>query len=247
MKRTTDYPEFSVIGAGRFGLFWGNHLSVYYPTSFYDLRSELKSEVKSPARWQSLKHCLQKDFIFLTLPIGQIREFLKQNGTAVKTGAVIIDCASVKKPVLNWFAENIPEHVFYAASHPLFGPDSARGGLAQHLMMLIPGRIPLARYNFLVNFFSGQLGLQVLSMTAEEHDHLMAYNLSLVHHLGRTLSRLGVSELPLKMAGMKKLCEITQAVMNDSEELFRDFYLFNPYATVLKKNFLSRFKQVSVR
>ena len=247
MIKAVEPIEFSVIGAGRFGVFWGNHLCTYYPTSFFDVRSETKKKIGSPARWQSLKQCLQKDYIFLTLPIGEMRGFLKKNMKAVKRGAVIIDCASVKKPVLDWFEEYIPEGIFFAASHPLFGPDSAREGLRNHLLTLIPGRIPLARYNFLIKLFSDKLRLQVLSMTAEEHDRLMAYNLSLVHHLGRTLHRLGIVELPLKMAGMKKLCEISQTVMNDSEELFRDFYRFNPYSALLRDNFLALFKQSMVR
>jgi hypothetical protein len=71
----------------------------------------------------------------------------------------------------------------------------------------------------------------------------MAYNLSLVHHLGRALNDLGVSKLPLRMAGLKKLDEISQMVMNDSVELFKDFYRFNPYSAKLRDNFLILFNK----
>jgi prephenate dehydrogenase len=241
MVKKTGPIEFSIIGAGRFGLFWGKHLALHYPTSFYDCRPPQIPELKAPARWQTLKQCLHKDYIFLTLPIGQLPVFLENHADQIKKGSVVIDCASVKTPVLTWFERYISPDVFYAASHPLFGPDSARLGLQDHLLALIPGRIPLQRYNFLVQFFTGKLGLNVLSMSADEHDRLMAYNLSLVHHLGRTLHDLGISKLPLRMASMKKLSEISQVVMNDSTELFMDFYRFNPYSAKIRDYFLSIF------
>jgi prephenate dehydrogenase len=241
MVTKTATTEFSIIGMGRFGRFWGKHLAGHYPTSFYDCNPEAKYKMPSVARWPSLIQCLQKDYIFLTLPIGQIPVFLKKNARQIKKGSVVIDCASVKTPVLSWLERYIPAGVFYAASHPLFGPDSARTGLKDHLLVLMPGRIPWPCYNFLVQFFVHKLQLDVLSMSADEHDRLMAYNLSLVHHVGRVLHELGITKLPLRMAGLMKLSEISQIVMNDSEELFRDFYRFNPYSARLRDSFLRLF------
>jgi prephenate dehydrogenase len=233
--------EFAIIGAGRFGIFWGNHLAAHYSTSFYDSNPGVSKKSKAAGRWQTLEQCLRKDYIFLTIPIGQIPMFLKNHARQIKKGAVLIDCASVKLPVLAWFEKYISPDVYYIASHPLFGPDSARFGLQDHLLALMPGYVPLQHYNFLVRLFTREMHLNVLSMSADEHDRLMAYNLSLVHHLGRTLNELGVARLPLRMAGMKKLSEISQIVMNDSEELFRDFYRFNPYSVKLRDDFLAAF------
>ncbi len=238
MAKKTKPIEFSIIGAGRFGIFWGNHLAAYYPTNFYDCNPKVIQKLSPAAKWQTLNQCLHKDYIFLTLPIGQIPVFLKNHANQIKKGSVVIDCASVKLPILAWFEKYIPAGVYYIASHPLFGPDSARSGLQDHLLALMPGCVPLEHYNFLVQLFTRKLHLNVLSMSADEHDRLMAFNLSLVHHLGRTLNELGISKLPLRMAGMKKLSEISQIVMNDSEELFRDFYKFNHYSAKLRDNFL---------
>jgi prephenate dehydrogenase len=244
MVKKNKLFEFSIIGAGRFGLFWGKHLSAYYSTSFYDIHPGSKKNIAENGKWQTLKQCLQKDYIFLTLPIGQIPLFLEKNAAMLKKGSVVVDCASVKKPVVDWFEKYIPPEVFYTASHPLFGPDSARNGLQDHLLLLIPGRIPLDRYDFLLNLFRDRFRLEVVSMSADEHDRLMAYNLTLVHHLGRTLEKLGITRLPLRMAGLKKLCEISQVVMNDSEELFNDFYRLNPYSAPLRESFLSAFTRL---
>jgi len=241
MSKKIKTIEFAIIGAGRFGFFWGNHLAAHHPVSFYDNNPRVSQKSKPRGCWQSLKQCLRKDYIFLAIPIGQIPEFLKNHAGQIKKGSVLIDCASVKLPVLTCFEKYTPPDVYYVASHPLFGPDSARSGLQDHLLALMPGHVPLEHYNFLVQLFTHRLHLNVLSMSADEHDRLMAYNLSLVHHLGRTLHELGVAKLPLRMAGMKKLSEISQIVMNDSEELFRDFYRFNPYSAKLRDDFLAVF------
>jgi prephenate dehydrogenase len=241
MVKKTRAIEFAIIGAGRFGAFWGKHLAAHYRTSFYDCNPAVTAQTAPAGKWQNLRQCLRKEFIFLTMPIGQIPVFLADNAGQIKPGSVVIDCASVKIPVMEWFEKYIPSAVFYLASHPLFGPDSARSGLRDHMLALMPGRVPLENYNFLVKFFNWQLHLDVLTMSADEHDRLMAYNLSLVHHLGRTLHELGISKLPLRMASMQKLSEISQTVMNDSEELFRDFYRFNPYSARIRDNFLRIF------
>jgi len=243
MSRRNGAVEFAIIGAGRFGIFWGSHLAAHYPTSFYDSNPGIRANTVPAGKWQSLKQCLRKDYIFLTMPIGRIPAFLENHAGQIRKGSVVIDCASVKIPILAWFEKYIPAGVFYLASHPLFGPDSARSGLQDHLLTLMPGYVPLENYNFLVQLFTSKLHLNVLSMSADEHDRLMAYNLSLVHHLGRTLNELGIAKLPLRMAGMKKLSEISQIVMNDSEELFRDFYRFNPYSARLRDNFLEVFRK----
>ena len=237
--------EFAIIGAGRFGLFWGKQLSKFYPVSFYDIDNSQIKLVESIGKWEDLSECLKKQFIFLTLPIRNIEEFLKHNSSEIAPGSVIIDCASVKIAVLGWLEKYIPPQNFYISCHPLFGPDSAKNSLEGQSITMIPGRVPYSKYNFLVEIFSNQLHLNVLTMSAKEHDNLMAYNLCLIHHLGRTFSELQIYKLPIMMAALQKINGIADVVTNDSDELFEDFYRFNPYAKDLEKEFLTVFKSIS--
>ena len=242
--RKSDDIEFSIIGAGRFGQFWGKRISKYYPTYFYDINPEQKKKIVKFAHWDSLENCLEKKFIFLTVPIGKMKEFLKNNANKFKSGSVMIDCASVKVPVLNWLSNYLPQDINYVASHPLFGPDSARNKLRDHIMVLMPGRVTYKDYRFLVQFFTISLELHVYNLTAEDHDKLMAYNLNLVHHLGRALNDLGITRLQLMMSGMEKLNEIVNVVMHDTQELFNDFYKYNPYSKKLYKNWQRSFDRI---
>lgn len=237
--------DFSIIGTGRFGCFWGQHLSRFFPVSFYDTDESRKPLVESYGTWAPLKECLDKNFIFLTIPIRKIENFLRDHAGDFKPGSVILDCASVKMAILEWFQKYLPENIYFTATHPLFGPDSARNGLEGHTITVIPGRIPFHQYNFLVNLFCNSMKLRALNISAEEHDRLMAYNLSLIHHLGRTFHDMNISQVSLKMASLSKLNHIARVTMNDSEELFYDFCHFNPFAREVEENFLSSFRKIS--
>ncbi|MCB0305036.1 MAG: prephenate dehydrogenase [Calditrichaeota bacterium] len=240
----TQQPQFAVIGVGRFGAFWGRELSRFFPVSFYDVDAGRAAQVAPYGRWESLETCLQKDYIFLTIPIRRLEDFLKQHGDAIRAGSVVLDCASVKLAVQEWFTAHLPESVYYAASHPLFGPDSARNSLANHTITLQPGRIPFQQYDLLAELFTHRMGLRVLNISAEEHDRMMAYNLSLIHHLGRTFHKMQIGKLPLIMANLERMNHISRIAANDTEELFQDFYRFNPYAARVRDDFMENFRRV---
>jgi len=236
--------EIAIIGLGRFGSFWGKHLSKYYPVYGYDSNIERKEQVQSFIVWNNLEDCLQKDFIFITTPIRSIEKFLKENTKRFAKESVVIDCASVKLCVVDWLERYLPQETYFAACHPLFGPDSAKMGLKKQQISLQPGRIPYVKYQQLVNIFRDDLELNILNLTADEHDRLMAYNLSFIHHLGRTFHSMEIFKVPLMMAGLEKLNHISGVVMNDADELFQDFYRYNPYANEVKEKFVKSFEKI---
>lgn len=236
--------EFSVVGAGRFGLFWGEQLSKHFKVVFYDREDSRRTLTEPGVRWESLEYCLANDFVFLTIPIRQIAVFLQEHREKFTPGTVIIDCASVKMAVAKWFREMLPAGVYYMNTHPLFGPDSARDGLADHAIAVMPGRIPYRQFALLINLFSRKMKLRILNLSAKEHDRLMAYNLSLIHHLGRTFHEMRIRQLPLMMTAIEEMDHISRVVMNDTEELFQDFYRFNPYSETVEREFMESFQKI---
>jgi len=232
--------EISVIGLGRFGSFWAKHLNKYYNVFGFDINLKSNTEIGN-IKITDLETCFSKDIIFLTIPISKIESFLKDNYQKFKKNSVIVDCASVKECVVDCLNKYIPKEVYFASCHPLFGPDSARLGLKDKQITLMPGNIPYQKYNQIVDILSSDLELNILNITAEKHDELMAYNLSLIHHLGRTFHKMGIFKLPLLMAGLEKLNHISEVVMNDSDELFHDFYKYNKFANKIKSQFIESF------
>lgn len=237
--------EIAVIGLGRFGAFWAKHLSKYYPVYGFDIDNSKKTKFESIGSWEGLKSCLKKDFVFLTIPIRKIEEFLQQNAKHFGVKSVVIDCASVKMCVVNWFEKYLSSQTYYSACHPLFGPDSAKTGLQNQQITLMPGRINYLKYQQLVSIFRQDLNLKIIHMTAEEHDQMMAYNLSFIHHLGRCFHDMEIFKVPLQMAGLEKLNHISEVVMNDSDALFEDFYKYNVYAEKVKNKFLDSFEKIN--
>jgi len=235
--------EISVIGLGRFGSFWAKHLSRYYNVFGFDINLKSNNDIGN-IKIADLETCFSKDIIFLTIPISKIKSFLKENHQKIQKNSVIVDCASVKECVVEWLNQFIPKEVYFASCHPLFGPDSARLGLKDKQITLMPGNIPYQKYNQIVDIFSNDLELNILNIPAGKHDELMAYNLSLIHHLGRTFHKMGIFKLPLLMAGLEKLNHISEVVMNDSDELFHDFYEFNRFAENIKGQFIDSFNTI---
>jgi prephenate dehydrogenase len=244
IKSMKNSPEISVIGLGRFGTFWANHLSKFYTVYGYDI--DLKPNTENcEIHLTELETCLSKDIIFLTIPISKMESFIKDNAHLLRKKSVVLDCASVKQCVVDWLQKYIPKDIYFASCHPLFGPDSARLGLKDKQISLMPGNIPYQKYNQIVDIFSNDLELNILNISAEKHDELMAYNLSLIHHLGRTFHKMEIFKLPLLMAGLEKLNHISGVVMNDSDQLFQDFYRYNAFAKKVKNSFIDSFNSTT--
>jgi len=240
---TNKSTEIAIIGLGRFGYFWGKHLSKDYNVYGFDVDDSIKDNLESSIMWCDINECLKKEIIFLTIPIRKIEDFLIKYRENIKANAVVIDCASVKICVVEWLQKYLTPNIFFASYHPLFGPDSAKTGLIGQQISLMPGRIPYVKYQNLVNILKN-LGLNIVNLTADEHDRLMAYNLSFIHHLGRTFFEMNISKVPLMMAGLQTLNSISEVVMNDSDELFKDFYDYNKYANLVKNNFIDSFAKI---
>ncbi len=243
---TNKSTEIAIIGLGRFGYFWGKHLSENFNVYGFDTDDSKKDNLASSIMWCDLNECLKKEIIFLTIPIRKIEDFLIKYGKNIRDYSIIIDCASVKLCVVDWLAKYLSPKIFFASCHPLFGPDSARTGLEGQKISLMPGRIPYEKYQKLVNILK-KLELNIMNITADEHDRLMAYNLSFIHHLGRTFFEMEIFKVPLMMAGLQKLNSISEVVINDSDELFQDFYNYNKYADIVKNNFIESFEKIDAR
>lgn len=240
-----DEVEFSVIGLGHFGYFWAKEVSKHRQPFCFDINSSISHDVNSFGKFVSLEECLSKDIIFITIPIRAVPDFLESNNYIFKPGSLLVDCASVKLEVHKWYERYLPSNVGFALTHPLFGPDSAKNGLAGHSIAYTGTRNMNGKAEYLLDFLSNKLELNILKMNEEEHDKLMAYNLSLVHLLGRALNELHIAEIPLKMSALKHMSQITEFVMNDKIELFEDFFNYNPYAGSIRANFIKALEMFS--
>ena len=176
-----------------------------------------------------MDEALKKDYIVLTIPIREVKNFIAGNGGKISPESTLVDSSSVKSAVVEWYEKYLPENVSAIFSHPLFGPDSGSQGLAGLSITLFPGNVNYGKYKAFADLME-RLGLNILTLTPEEHDFQMAYNLNLIHLLGRALDKMNIASIPLKMNALTYLNRMSHYVVNDSQILFEDFFAFNPYA-----------------
>jgi prephenate dehydrogenase len=69
--------------------------------------------------------CREASLLILNVPPSQLRETLRQIGSQLREGVVVLDLAPVKVEVLNWVAELLPDHVRHLGCHFVLHPDVA--------------------------------------------------------------------------------------------------------------------------
>jgi prephenate dehydrogenase len=135
-----------------------------------------------------------------------------------------------------WMAEILPPYVDLVATHPLFGPQSARNGLDGLRLVVCPVRGERAEK---VAAFGRSLGLTVTVTSAEEHDREMAYVQALTHLIGRSLVNLNIPDEQLKTPSYQHLLELCGLIGSDTFELFTAIQTQNPFASEIAEAFVA--------
>jgi len=151
-----------------------------------------------------------------------------------------MDTCSVKTHPVALMQRLLPATASILGTHPMFGPDSARGaevragGLSGLPMILCPVRIAAREQESWREFFSG-MGLTISVMSPDEHDREAAFTQGIAHYIGRVLSDLGIRRSPIGTVGYNKLLEIVEQTCNDPWQLFLDLQRFNPHTREMRE------------
>jgi prephenate dehydrogenase len=235
-----DFPAktAAVIGFGRFGRLWASILRddcevlVHDPAP--DSAEVAAAQGLTPA---SLETALSSDVIFYCVPISAFEATLAEHLPyfAAQTGPrTLIDTLSVKVHAREVFDRHLPSTYQAMLTHPMFGPDSvAVGGLSGQPIVLDRYRMHEEAFVLWEQYFVGK-GLDVVVMSADEHDRLAAESQGVTHFVGRTLERFRFAPTPIDTLGTKMLHEITAQVTNDTEQLFIDLQTRNPYTSAMR-------------
>ena len=236
-------PENSlgVYGLGRFGRFYAELLSRYATVKAFS-RNSAAPVPEGVERVDEAGICDQP-VIILCVAISGLRDVLQRLAHRLKPGTLVMDTCSVKSLPSAWMDELLPLSVKILATHPMFGPDSAREGIGGLPMILHPVRLSapeLARWQ---TFFEG-MGLSVQIMKPELHDREAAFTQGLTHYLGRVLSQLELHPSRIASLGYRKLLEIIEQTCNDSWQLFYDLQRYNPYTREMRDRLADSLSEV---
>lgn len=223
-----------VVGLGRFGRLLCDLFGDDFPTVGHDPHVESAPLAEAAA-------C---DAVFFCVPMSRLEEALTAAAPHFAPGATVLDVCSVKLFALGVMRRLVPAGVRLLPTHPMFGPDSAAGGLAGLPFVLCPAdRTPPAFLDGLSAYLQSR-GLSVVTMTCDEHDRRAAYSLCLAQLLGRVLGRLDLEESPSDTRWFRRLLELRDVARNDSEELFRDMQTLNPYAAEMRHKVADNFDEI---
>ncbi len=230
-----------VLGLGRFGLFWSKVLSHGYEVSGWN-RSPREDP---PCSLVSLEELCRLPVVFLCVPMRTMRDTLERIAPLLGPDTVVVDTCSVKVKPVEWMLELLPPSTPILATHPMFGPESGKESVMGLPLMMHPVRLDAARYEGFAHFFRS-LGLMVVEITPEEHDRQAALSQALTHMLGRSLNVMGIDDTPIGTLWYRKLLAICRQVAKDSEELFLDMQLLNPYAEAMRRSFEDAWQTVTM-
>jgi len=226
-----------LIGFGQFGQLAAKHLKDHFDVLVADAgEGAAQVAVELGVSFGSVEQAAAREIVIVAVPVRVMREVFVQIAPHLQPGALVIDVGSVKMLPAEWMAAVLPAHVDLVATHPLFGPQSAKDGLAGLRLVVCPIRGGRADT---VAAFGRSLGLTVTVTTAEEHDREMAYVQALTHLIGRSLVNLNIPDEQLKTPSYQHLLELCGLIGSDTFELFTAIQTQNPFASEIAEAFVA--------
>ena len=255
MKATTSVTrrntvQIGIIGFGRFGRLVARILK----SKFADVhilvfaRKRKKLGISQGVEFASLDEVCNSDVVIPCVPISSFEEVIKSIRGKIKPGSLLIDVCSVKVHPVEVMTKHIPANVEILATHPAFGPDSAKQGLKGLKIILHNVRVSPSKFARIKQSCQ-DIGLEVIEISPKEHDELMAFSLAYTHLIGRIGEKMNIKNTAVNTKGFTQLLKVQDYVVNDTTQLFKDMHNFNPYAKKMREQFhqaLAKIEEVLV-
>lgn len=228
-RRHRPRPSLGLIGHGAFGAFIAPHLAKLCDVVVHD-----------PAQGDAtLAEAAARDIVVLAVPLAALRPVAEAIAPLLRPGTLVVDVCSLKVAPLTILTELLPPAVDLLGTHPMFGPQSGRAGIAGLQMALcpVPGRARGRLARLAPRALARAFGLDVVVTTAEEHDRQMAYVQGLTHIVSRIVVAMDLPPLALRTTTYGHLDRMVETVRHDSEALFRTIARDNPFAAEVRARF----------
>ncbi|MEM1410286.1 MAG: prephenate dehydrogenase, partial [Pseudomonadota bacterium] len=226
-----------------FGAFMLRHVTPYFDVYVHDHHRDLSDVADTynvtPCDLARAAAC---DVIVLAVPIPAIESVAKEIRPHLRPKQLVMDVASVKCLPAQILTKHLPEEVEIIGLHPLFGPQSGKRGIHGQNITVVD--IRSTRADKVVAFLGSQLGLNVITCTAEEHDEQMAYVQGLTHMIARVFQTMQLPPLDQETKTFALLRQMVDIVKDDSDELFKAIQTDNPFVDTTKQRFFDAVAQL---
>lgn len=232
-------PRLGLIGYGAFGKLTAQHLSPHFDVRAYDPAMDADDDHAAKVDLAEAAGC---PVVILAVPVGILEQTLVEIAPMLSAGALVIDVGSVKVKPAEAMLRLLPDHVRIVGTHPLFGPQSAKDGLAGLRIAVCEVRgAKDARRT--AAWCRKMLALKVFNVTPEDHDREAATVQGLTHLIARVL--LKMEPLPTRMttASFERLMQGVDMVRHDSPAVYQAIERDNPFAAGVRERFFDLFDQ----
>lgn len=227
----------SIVGFGRFGRTLYRLLKDDFDIVIHN-RSPIDPTTIELSPHTKITHDLAEvyasEVIFFAVPISGFEQVVLSHSRYFEDHHLLIDVLSVKLHPAHVFETHLKGSETQALlTHPMFGPDSSRGGFTGLPMIMDRFMADEESLLFWKQYFTDKK-LKVIEMSADEHDKLAAHSQGLTHFIGRLLQEYKMEKTAIDSLGAKKLIEIKEQTCNDSWQLFVDLQQYNPYTKEMR-------------
>ena len=232
--------HFGIVGLGRFGQCWAKLLLPFGSVIAHD--ASLASSPIENVTLGSLEEVARAEIVFLLVPISSFQECCQKIAKHVTPSTLLVDACSVKMLPLQIMRETFAKGQPLMATHPLLGPDSIRkseGASGHKIVICTEIKNDLAQK---MSEVFQKIGLEIIFLSAEEHDEQMARTQALAHFIGRTPMLSGQKQF-FSTPSFQFLQNMASMVTQDKEELFFDMHRYNPFTRLVREELL---KQLSM-
>jgi prephenate dehydrogenase len=228
-------PTVGLIGFGAFGRLTARHLAPHVPLIAHD--PALTASSLDGVRLADLATVSGQDIVVLAAPVNALASVVAAIAPYLKPGTLVLDVGSVKVGPARILRDGLPDTVEILGTHPLFGPQSARDGIAGRKIALCPVRGQ--KWRRVAAFLRHTLGLNVIVTTPEGHDFEAATVQGLTHLIAKVLVRM--EPLPTRMttASFDMLYGAVDMVRYDAPEVFLAIEKANPFAPDVRRRFFN--------
>ncbi|WP_082610147.1 prephenate dehydrogenase [Bosea sp. Root381] len=239
-----SFHSIGLMGFGAFGRLMAHHLQPHLPVMVFDPQQPALPDPTGcglvPGTIAEVGAC---DIVILAVPVDAMSDAIEALRPHLRAGAIVLDVGSVKIEPARRLLAGLPDHVEIIGSHPLFGPQSARNGIAGLKIALCPVRSESA--GRIGAFLRSRLKLDVILTTPDAHDREMAMVQGLTHLVAKIL--VGMGPLPRRMTtrSFELLMQATEMVRHDAPSVFHAIERANPHARAVRERFFAHAHEIT--
>lgn len=228
-------PRLGLIGFGAFGRLTARHLSPWFDILAHDPAA---TDAEGVATLTDLATAAACPTVVLAVPVETLEATLIAIRPHLASDALVIDVGSVKVKPAQAMDALLPPGVRVVGTHPLFGPQSGKDGIAGLRIAICAARGGKDARR-VAAFCRRALGLKVFSVSPEDHDREAATVQGLTHLIARVL--MAMEPLPTRMttASFDRLMQAVDMVRHDSPAVFRAIERDNPFAAEVRERFFA--------